>query len=834
MSYRNYERLYVNKNREEGSEKVLLGYRFDQKEFILRKDQETSFHVPFFTEPFNLAADNTLILNGAIGGPFPAASDRIFKSRKNYGQVTPYGTSTVDTSDGTWFCSWLYKNESGQLSWLDRIYNPSSDPNIYASTLNYQAPNFSDARKIFRDVPSKMQFEPGLLYKYFHLGEKTFAELTTTFDGVSGERLLLHLADWSSEQPNKITTSLQPTVLSKNNKTDYAKTLSVPGRVETNVLNFNAGAQTEAVVNFSTSYNPTDEFGITFWANCSEWTKNPSTQLIGNYSSKGGYGLFLQNLESFPFFVITETNYGHILFVNTFGNGYYDKIIQIVPGVNDIPIFSAFDMNHHLLVCNKDDTGSVYKFDNLGNLIASTKTADNKMQFSDFSETPLQLLCGPGNSVYVLTSKMMYVLDEHLSKINQLPITFSENDVAAFRYDVNTDFSELIIINNVYDAKFIGLTQWYISKTDGNLYRKLENGSIELFYRFRDIATNIAIDPNNHLWVLHGTNKLTVLDPTGAPTSSASVIVTTNVGLNTSKNHKNINFFTDYQPNTNSYEWRAIIYYSSQDETSTYFLNLQGQPIKTINTNSLFDQKQVQSLKQESKNFKYLGKGDFTGYEHKRIFKQLSPYRNSNQLVFKTSLKDSFQKNLAYKTYTKLLPISSWTEQTWQHFGITLENNTFRVYINSEMSIELPFSGRYKLSYEMQPLLFIGTSAGSQVGLNQEIQHVSDAFVGQIGDIKIHDYPLSSEQLQIMIKSNYVGEHLTWLLPVPNLHYIEKIERMFKHKIPGSKTALYKIKIRGSEIQDPNAKALFEQQIRLTVNEIQPGFSDFLEVEWIE
>ena len=51
MSSRNYNKLYVHTNREEGSEKLLLGYQNDTKEIILLKDEETTFHIPFFTNP---------------------------------------------------------------------------------------------------------------------------------------------------------------------------------------------------------------------------------------------------------------------------------------------------------------------------------------------------------------------------------------------------------------------------------------------------------------------------------------------------------------------------------------------------------------------------------------------------------------------------------------------------------------------------------------------------------------------------------------------------------------------------------------------------------------
>ena len=98
MNSRNYNKLYVSQNRELGSEKLLLGYHGDAKETILLKDSETFFHIPFYTTPLRLD-ESTLIREGATGGPFPAAADRIYKSRKNYGNVTANGNPS-DIADG--------------------------------------------------------------------------------------------------------------------------------------------------------------------------------------------------------------------------------------------------------------------------------------------------------------------------------------------------------------------------------------------------------------------------------------------------------------------------------------------------------------------------------------------------------------------------------------------------------------------------------------------------------------------------------------------------------------------------------------------------------------
>jgi hypothetical protein len=185
MSDRIYNKLYVNRNREEGSEKILLGYQHDGKELILKADQETYFHIPFYTAPVSLK-DSSLIIDGATGGPFPAASDRIFKNRKNYGNVTPNGDPISDIADGVWFCSWLYKNSQGVVRWMDRMYNPGTFKFSIAVAQLSEGPVYTPNDPIFRDVPSKMMFEPGVMYRYFHVGEKTAKDLVTTFGGASG------------------------------------------------------------------------------------------------------------------------------------------------------------------------------------------------------------------------------------------------------------------------------------------------------------------------------------------------------------------------------------------------------------------------------------------------------------------------------------------------------------------------------------------------------------------------------------------------------------------------------------------------------------------------
>ena len=114
--------------------------------------------------------------------------------------------------------------------------------------------------------------------------------------------------------------------------------------------------------------------------------------------------------------------------------------------------------------------------------------------------------------------------------------------------------------------------------------------------------------------------------------------------------------------------------------------------------------------------------------------------------------------------------------------------------MNGELATSLSFTGRHSLSYDLQPLYFLGTSGGSQIGFNQEIQSLSQMHKGLIGDFKIYNYAIDSSKLKIFLQSYLIANDIYWNMPIPLVQYVEKIERMFKNKVPGSKSALYKLK----------------------------------------
>lgn len=821
MNSRNYNKLYVSQNREGGSEKLLLGYHSDTKETILIKDSETFFHIPFYTTPLRLD-ESTLIQEGATGGPFPAAADRIYKNRKNYGNITANGNPS-DIADGGWLCSWLYKNEFGISQWMDRFYNPGklTFPEAISQLSDQMVYDKNDP--IFRDIPSSMYFDPGVMYRYVHMGEKTALRLITTFGGLNGEHLKLNLENWGSEFVDTSLSAKLVNITTNANYTELYPLAFEADRVLTSVISFNNNKETEVSVEYNESYALENEFSLSFWAHSTDWNKSQTTQLVGNCSSSGGVGVFIDTLSSYPFFVISETAYGHMLYVNEGQSGFLDQNLSLTSSVTSTPQFVAIDSDYNVIVCNSDSSKKLLKLDHTGKTLLATT-------LPPLTENVMQILCDPSDGIIVITNKNRYSYNHQLNLISTTSWSTLSTTIASYAYDSKSGFCELNIMNNVFDSKFIETTNWCISASDGNLYRKLPNqANHELFAKFNDKATAFGIDPYNNIWILHGTNNASIIDTSLNPLSDP--LTTFDVGLDSSLHlQKNISFFCCYSRVTQTREWKAIIYYN--DHSQIYVFDIKGNLSGVIDVLSLFDYKITQKLKQDSRNFTYNGKGDFTGYERKRVFNNISPYNNSSQLVLKASLKNRNQSNIEFVQFKSTFSIKDWIPNSWQHVFVTLKNRKFELYVNGKLASTLEYSGQYELSYENQPSFFIGSPVGNQIGFNEEIKYTSNIFNGMIQDVKIFDYVLNPKALELFQRAVIPAENIAWSLPIPSTQYIETVNRMFKNKIPGAKSTYFNIKLIGTQIQDPQTRIIIEEEIRNIVSALQPAYANFLKITW--
>ena len=826
MNPRIYNKLYVNKNRTSGSEKVLLGYRYNEREIVFKKDTETYFHVPVYATPVKLS-DSSLIANGATAGTFPAASDRIFKSQKNYGQVSPYGNPVMNSAplNGIWFCSWLrYNPFTKEVQWVDRFYHPGRF--IYEQaeqdlTAAYQYETHDPA---FRDIPTSLVFEPQVLYKYFHVGEKTSDWLLTSFEGVSGEFLGVHLRNWESDDVDRSNNKIKTKITTNAPKAELFSDTTTDTIIIGPTINFNNNYNITAQAEWSASYSLENEFTWSFWAHSENWQTSTNTQLFGNYSVAGeGIGVFIESLESYPFFVIPETTYGKLLYINEGIEPYLDKQISGTESALTSPSCIAVTSEREVIVCNQGQAGGIYKFDHIGNVLCATKNLNDRSKFfifPDQNETTKQLLCGPEDSVHVLTTQGYYNFDKNLTFLKSVPLN-TDNIVLAFSYAASGE-AVLNFVDDASDVKYIYNDEWLIKQSDGNLYK---NNS--LVYAFDDKATTLAISPDNKVWIAHGNNNITILDPLDNTINSFTI----GSAVRKPEFKKTINFFKKYIREKNSFVWNGLILYS--DEQILYTCDLTGLVKTRTKLIDLLDYKQLQQQNQTEENTTFIATGDFTGYERDRTINPCFPVNSNPQLKLKVSYRDSAKNVPIFETLIFSTPIIDWTLNSWQHFSVILKNKTLELYINAQKKGEITLKGNQRLTNLYQNAFFIGTENGYKFGLNKELNYTSRIFNGKISDIRVFNYAFNTYDLKIFIDASAVGEDLFWQVPMPMTQYVEQVNRFFKNKLPGAKSQFFKIKLHGTQITDSVTQKLIEEELKRIISDQKPSYTDLLKFEWI-
>ena len=816
MKSRNYYKLFSTDNREQGSEKLLLGYIADQTQILLKKDSNTWFHIPFQASSILLSASG-LEDCGAIGGPFPAAADRIFQSQKNYSNQTNNGKLLSAENTGTWFCSWLYENPEGSLQWYDRYYNP--DGFVKNSDLL-----FATLSSMFVDIPSRMTLDPGVLYQYYHVGENTAnALLDTLQDQISSNIVAFNLSKWGEAEVDTASNNNPVTVQSEAPLNVLYPNLIEPQRVNGKFLSFDHEYNVNCLMPYKQEICPTENFTLSFWTRNDKWELCPSTQLVGNFSSNGGFGVFVEALSSFPIFVVPETHYGHIFIVNEKGSGVADKVATKGFGLSACPRFVGIDSNGHIVYCHDDNTGSVYKIDHLGNPLASTKSTANLFSFDSNTEKPLRLLIGQHDDVYVITNAKIYIFDTNLKLKVKTTNATSSNSSFAFKSNQLGTAADLIIDNQSIDLKFQDQTKWSINKPDFHLYK-----NDEIFYKFGD-ATAFNIDPYDRIWVLHGTNKITILN-TNYATEEEKVVTQIRFGADEAREQTYISFLQTYERKTQTFEWVAMIRYSN--DRVVYLLDMEGELYKTFNINNFYKKRIANDLNQLSRYFKFISRGDYTGYDHRRVFSKIAPFYKKRQLILKASLRDYQQSVGNFYIFSCQIPIDTWDNENWQHVAVTYKNRKFKLFVNGKLVNSFVHRENYQLSYETQPTWHIGTPVGNKNGFNNEIINESCIFNGYFETIKLLNRALNDDEIPLLIKASLIGDDINWSVNTPSLPYVEKIERVFKHKLPGAKSALYKIKISGMEVSDPLIKSLIEKEIIETATQIEPSYTNLISVEW--
>jgi hypothetical protein len=138
-------------------------------------------------------------------------------------------------------------------------------------------------------------------------------------------------------------------------------------------------------------------------------------------------------------------------------------------------------------------------------------------------------------------------------------------------------------------------------------------------------------------------------------------------------------------------------------------------------------------------------------------------------------------------------------------------------------------------NYKNNPQIGLGTSNFKTNFLNEWIEQKEQyLFNGNIADVRFYNLTLTNSDIKAISKNYLTNEFvgINWNIPTGTRAYIEEIERFFLHRMPGSKSQFFNIRIKNSGLTDPNVRKIVENNLLNAVTQVAPAYTKLRSIIW--
>lgn len=781
---RDYTKIYTGTNQDIGYETPFLGFITDTTSAVFKADKSTYFHFPKNADSIHLSATD-LTYSGAFAGSMPYKSDRIFKKQAGYENDTPNGFSyPINQQNGIWLCAWLSGNSEDPTqtpTWMDRWYDPGSFDSTY--TL------FVCSNSAVYDTPSKLTFDPGVWYRYDHIGNNINAQIVDMIGGIA-----IHLDSWKDDTP--IDTSGNDNSIYLQNYTPSCKTAGV--NLSGTGLKLNGYDQYGLIINDDT-FNSRSNITCNVWIKSSDWQKQASHHFLSN-GLRGGWSIGYNNGFFNPLNVLVDKT-GNIVFNNQTGKIYKDIHL---PGIPSIAGF-AVDSELYTWVLDNgiyNNSKHLYKIDYNGN-IDSIVTFNTTINFCD-------LIIDRNNNVWITDSINVSGFDTNCNIVSTCILSGNKLVVSNSNNLTSFDAKDACIFDDNYYWTVDNKGDVFYSIPFSGTYQALANLS----------ATNVYCS-KDFVWVLCDTNKIIqfkkeVDDITNNVTfiQNLSTSIADNIVLditgrnifctNELKNNENTDYVWILQPNTG-----YLYKYDTQ-------LNL-SQKINITYTRNPIQDSAV--------------RGDASGYTWHRLFNFSNLTSSQSQIEASVYLSTD---SISSCKYIVSIPVTSLTIDDWHMFtfDIDTDNNKLNFYLDTILQDTISIPTSSSIFYKYETPFVVGTNIGHIDVLDKEVECKQLFHSGVFDDLRIYTNIINNSDIRHIYLDKYTFKDLIWNMPTGDRSYIEEIVKFFKFKTPGQKSQFYNIHLKGLQIQDVNTRYLIEDIIKNSIQKIAPIYTSLYKIIW--
>jgi hypothetical protein len=631
-------------------------------------------------------------------------------------------------------------------------------------------------------------FDPGYAYTdgdYFeHFGSDKNQTVIDTLTGTNGN-LKLHYDNWS-----ETITDLSP-YGNDGDINNFTSNNTIPNTVDTRreVTDdaFNITNQIVGVTKYDSTYSPTNNLSVTLWANTDDWSSGPTTSLAGNHF-RGGWRIKYSNGFYNPFFTLFETTNGKMLiFTEDYGSHTVKDILSV-----DVNSTSVIDKDLFIWSYN-NGFKQLNKIDFItGDILARYQLDTNT------SYTGPELDRNGVPHIANLTNYTVSSFDTHCAEVDTQVLSADPFTTFTFDLDNNIVTSDANEVNIDNDGSVWELDATSISQDGESILVSVET------------LSNLKIDKDNNVYYLVGNN--TVVDLT----RNQSTTLSDDTGVQGSF------FLTDEQDETyiNFVHPKGVIYkILASTMTTTEFKNIQG--LIDIST----------SVGLNNFNFRFVGGGDPASYDWYRKFEYIGLNNKQQSIHLDTTFLQTSSNKLENKTL--VYGVSSLVEG-WHHFTAVRDSDeqSLTLYVDANKVNTIELIDAYELYYNQEVPLVIGDYAGKTNSIGQILNLENYGFSGAVDDLRIYDCIINNSDIRHIYLNKFNFESISWVLPTGTQNFIEEIERVFKHRVPGMKTNFYNIRIANLEITDSDTRVLIENIIKDTVKRVAPAYTELFRIIW--
>jgi len=781
LKRREYEKIFTGTNQDYGFENPYLGFTASTKEVVFKKDNVTYFHYPKTALAGIALSSMGIEDSGSTAGTTPFRADKIWKKNANYSKNIWWGDS-IPWQHGTWLCSWLSGNEVNK-AWMDRWFYPGYVTLIHAISSNTDTytvvPNSGD---LVWDEPSRMTFDGGVWYKYYHFGELGNNSVVSTLTG-DGTELKLNLKNWAPTTEDSSPYNNDGTI--ENYKA---------GVINGNAIVLN-GVDQDCMVPYNSSYFLTGDMSYSVWIKTNNWGNCKAKNLVGT-EFRGGWGLGYTNGFSSSIYPVYDTTYGHVVFTNINDKMYFDRLLptsgsELTEAGN--PTVICLDNNLYTWILD-DKYKKVHIIDYNGDIVKQI-TFDSSVTLSDMA------INSAGN---------VGILDTVSNNISSFTFNGTFDSVSAvsssyicFDYDlsnniVGTSGNDICVDND-------GVT--WVANDDGIL----KAGT--LIYAYSD-AVRIVCDADNSIW---GTSSNTYIKLN----SAGSVLLSGSIG-NTTTN-MDLGFINEYDDGL--YYDRVLFVNSTDNKIFKYTIS--GVYISDNNLldgiNTILYSDEVQS------SISFQAKGDFTGYDWQRKYNYVL---NGETTYIRANT--NFGNLLLSATSTLKYPTSGLVNNKWHHFMVQYNSvsGECNLYVDTALEDTVYVNAGSNIFYYYKNPLLIGANVGKRLPLDTELSIDTFHAKADFKDLRIYNTVLDRSDVMHIYKLELNFYDMTWNMPIGSQEFMEEIERFFKHKVPGIKSQYFNIILKGLNITNEETRSLIEDIIKDTVKKISPAYTELYSIIW--